>query len=386
MKAKQTVSKRRQYFLSLILIIVVLAFVSCTSPKPPKKEIIKGENLLGKTLFYQADMSEITYITQGQLDKHPGLDIGICSSDAMHIIDSDNGSLKSKVKFEWDGDGVGRPDVIFGNKDGDFNIVVLDLVGDIGIMDRNGNPLCMFRPELGDMVNNITAGDLDKNGELEFYVATYDGLYQLNASGKKVWKKGNDVYYVNIFDPGRNETPLVVTEKPHSIFPGIINYLQFRNYKGELIREIKTKIKVMGIEFVQWPQDWHIVTRNNNFYVLDLEGNVFLKDEIGFAIFDHRATTVRFFEDQSPYLAVVGRLRARYHRSILCIYSPDEKVFYKEIIGGATFLLSKKSPQSKCETLLVGDGPGKVYEYKPRIKRGKLSVNEDKSTQTDQGN
>ena len=381
MRAKQTSSKHRQYFLSLILIIIVLAFVSCTSPKPPKKEIIKGENLLKKTLFYQADMSEITYIAQGPLDEQQGLDIGICSFEGMYIVDPSNGSLKSKVEFSrrW---GI---EAIHIDKDGDFKITLYDHNGTVGLLGVNGRPLWMYKFGEKERVNGIASGDLDRNGELEFYVATHDGLYQLNTSGKILWKKSDTAYDVTIFNPGGKEDPLVVARCPHSIFRGI-HYLQFRNYRGELIKEVKPKVDIIGIEFVQWPQDWHIVTRNNNFYVLDLEGNIFLKDEIGFAIFDHRATTVRFFEEQSPYLAVVGRLSATFHRSILCIYSPDKKVFYKEIIGTTTGLLAKKSPQSKCETLLVGDGPGKVYEYKPRLKSGKLSVNEDKNTQTDQEN
>jgi len=167
--------------------------------------------------------------------------------------------------------------------------------------------------------------------------------------------------------------------------------LQYRNYKGELIREIKSEVDVTGIEFVQWPQEWHIVTSSGSAFsssicVLDLEGKIFLRDKIKLSIFDLRTVTVCFFENQDPYLAVVIRFSAEFHRSMLCVYSPDGKVFYKEIIGKTTGLLAKKSPQSKCETLLVGYGPGKVYEYKPRQKSGKLSVNEDKNTQTDQEN
>ena len=260
MKAKQTSSKHRQCFLSLILIIVVLAFVSCTSPKPPKKEIIKGENLLGKTLFCQADMSEITYITQGPLDKHPGLDIGICSFEGMYIVDPSNGSVKSKMEFSrrW---GI---EAIHVDKDGDFKITLYDHNGTVGLLGVNGRPLWMYEFGEKESVNGIASGDLDRNGELEFYVATQDSLYQLNISGEILWKKSGTAYDVTIFNPGGNEDPLVVARCPHSIFRGI-HYLQFRNYRGELIKEVKPKVDIIGLEFVRWPQDWHIVTRNNNF-------------------------------------------------------------------------------------------------------------------------
>jgi len=186
----------RRCLLFFVLMISVLDFVSCG---PPKRRVIRGEDVLTKTLFYQADISNITYITQGPLDKHQGLDIGICSFEVMHIIDPDNGSLKSKLKFSR---GVLRPEVKYEEEGGDFTIIVKGLADDVGLMDKNGNSLWIFKPEEPKvLVNTMAAGDLDKNGELEFYAATNDGLYQLNASGKKVWEKGNDVYYVNIFPP-----------------------------------------------------------------------------------------------------------------------------------------------------------------------------------------
>jgi len=353
--------------LFIVLIIFVLDLVSCGSPKPPKKGIIKGEDILSKTLFYQTDMNEITHITQGLLDKHPGLDIGICSFEGMYIIDPSKGSLKSKVEFSrrW---GI---EAIHIDKDGDYEIALYDHNGTVGLLGMNGSPLWTHKFSEKGKVNSIASGDLDRNGELEFYVATYDGLYQLNTSGRILWKKGDTAYDVAIFNPGGSKDPLVVARCPQSILRGI-HYLQFRDYRGELIKEVKPKVDIMGIEFVQWPLQWNMVTRNRNIYILDLEGNVVLKDKIGYAIFDHRATTVRFFDDQDPYLAVVGRLSSRYHRAILCIYAPDGKVFYKEIIGKTTGLLAKKSPHSKCETLLVGDGPGKVYEYKHRLKKGEI--------------
>ena len=367
MKANEICLGYRRCLLFIVLIIFVLDFVSCGSNKPPKKGIIKGEDSLTKTLFCQADMNEITYITQGHLDEHQGLDIGICSFEGMYIVDPSNGSLKSKVEFSrrW---GI---EAIHINKGGDSKIALYDHNGTVGLLGVNGSPLWMHKFSEKENVNSITSGDLDKNGELEFYVATYDGLYQLDTSGKIVWKKSDTAYDVAIFDPGESKDPLVVARCPQPILRGM-HYLQFRNYRGELIKEVKPKVDIMGIEFVQWPLQWNMVTRNRNIYILDLEGNVVLQDKIGYAIFDHRATTVRFFEDQSTYLAVIGRLRARYHRAILCIYSPDGKVFYKEIIGKTTGLLAKKSPNSKCETLLVGDGPGMVYEYRPQLKKGEI--------------
>ena len=361
----------RRCLLFFVLIIFILYFLSCG---PPKRRVIKGGGVLKKTLFYRADISKITHITQGPLDKKAGSDIGICSFDVMHIVDPDSGSLKSKIKFNWTS-GVSRPEVIYTDREGYFIIMDRGISGDVGLMDHRGNPLWIYKPKPRVSLYNMDVGDLDKNGELEFYVATYKGLHQLSASGKKQWNKGGWVYDVNIFDPGDNKAPLAVTHCQDG-------HIQFRNYEGDLIREIKPKIKIYEesiseMELVEWASQWFIITSvpallSSSICVLDLDGNVILRDKVVWSIYDLRTTTIKLYEDQAPYLAVVVRFAHTYDRSMLCIYSPDRKLFYKEIIKSTTGLLAKKKPGSKCETLLVGDGPGRVYEYRPQLKKGEI--------------
>ena len=349
---------------------MILFFMSCIS-SPPKTEVIVGESSLSKALFYQAEMTKINYITQGVLDIQPGTEIGICGFNSMHIVDPDSGSLKSKINWT---SRVAGPEVIYTDKEGYFMIMGSSIASDVGLMDYRGNPLWIYKPEPRVSLYNMDSGDLDKNGELEFYVATYKGLHQLNASGKKQWNKGGWVYDVNIFDPGDNKVPLAVTHCQDG-------HVQFRNYEGDLIREIKPKIKIyeqiLGMELVEWASQWFIITSvpallSSSICVLDLDGNVILRDKVVRSMYDLRTTTVKLYEDKDPYLAVVVRFAHSYDRSMLCIYSPDRKLFYKEIIKSTTGLLAKKKPGSKCETLLIGDGPGKVYEYRPQLKKGEI--------------
>jgi hypothetical protein len=54
-----------------------------------------------------------------------------------------------------------------------------------------------------------------------------------------------------------------------------------------------------------------------------------------------------------------------YDRSILCIFSPDKKLVYKEVLHRTRGLTAIPVDNSTSEILLVGDGAGKVYSYQP---------------------
>jgi len=382
MLSNRIVLKSHQLFIFISFIITFSFYVSCS---PPQRRVTAGEGSLTKTLFYQdkVNLSKIADIIQVQMDELPGSEIGITSDGIMLIVDSETGAFKSKLESQY----LGNIEAICTDKNGSFKILNYDSVSSVVLIDKNGKPLwfCKFPESKGIEVYGMDAGDIDQDGRMDFFVATYSGLYKLNDEGKKMWQKDGWVTDVKIFNTEKSKVSQIVTLSYN-------DHIQFRNNEGKIMREIKPAVAMLGMQFVQWPDKWRIVTSSGDIFfffsicVLDLDGEIFLRDRIWYSIYELRATTIKFYEDQEPYLAVLGRLSAPFHRSILCIYSPDKKVFYKEIIGKTTGLLAKKSPSSKCETLLVGDGPGKVYEYKPRIKSGKLSVNEDKNTQTDQEN
>ena len=368
MLSKKIILKTYQLFILTSLLITFLLYVSCSAPQ---RRVIIGKGSLTKTLFYQdqTNLSKITDIVQGQLDEQPDSEIGIFSDGIMHIVNSETAAFKSKLESQYL-ESIGD---IYIDKNGSFKILNYGSVSSVVLINKNGKPLWFYKfPESkGVEVYGMAAGDIDQDGEMDFFVAAYSGLYKLNDVGKKIWQKDGWVTDVKIFNPKKNKASQIVTISYD-------DHIQFRDSKGKIIREIKPEVTMLGMEFVKWPEQWRIVTSSDDILfffsvcVLDLDGKIILKDRMLYSIYELRATTVKFYEDQESYLAVLGRLSAPFHRSILCIYSPDGKLFYKEIIGKTTGLLAKKSPNSKCETLLVGDGPGKVYEYKPRLKKGEI--------------
>jgi len=300
-------------------------------------------------------MTDITSIVQGNFDPQPDLEIGIFGQLSMHIVDPISKDTKFKVKIDWSS-GVLRPDVIFSDIDKQFKIMSRGTVSDVGLMDNIGKPLWSYKPS-GVIINTMAAGDLDRNGELEFYVATHGGLHQLNHLGKELWVIGGFVHDVEVLYPGKDKIPLVVTIN-------FDNQIQFRNYSGKLVRELNPRIQINDIELVEWPAPEHILTRSDSsFYIMDWDGNIAFKHNLNRHIYAIRGTSVHFKDNQDPYFAVVAKFSSTTGQAMLCIFSPDRKLFYKELINSTTGLLAISTPRSKREVLLVGDGPGRVYKY-----------------------
>lgn len=340
----------------MVFLLFILTMVGCY----PKTGVLKEEVLLSKKLFYEASMTDITRIKEVGLCPPSGSEIAIFGQLSMHIVDR-LGTLKRKVKFEWKY-GILSPDIIVKNCS-HFDIIASGSFS-AGILDQYGKAVWFYKPDDTFSINDAATGDLNRDGELEFYVATDEGLHQLNYAGEKIWEKGESAWRVKVLDLGKNEMPLVVTRLSYK------NLLQFRDYEGNLIREIKPEVKIRDLELCDWPSPGHFLTRGGNtIYILDSNGKVVFKHKLGnffdlTEIFEIRGVSVKLFKDQKDYFAVVLRLRAGSDRSILCIFSPDGRLVYREVLHCTTGITAIQL-SSKSETLLVGDGPGKVYSYLP---------------------
>lgn len=366
---------RKFISLSIIFLLFLLALSGCFPRKPPG--VITGEGFLSKTLFYRAPMKG-THITQGELDSSPGPDVGIFGCKSLHIVDSESGILKSKVRFKRY---VERPAIVDAKGDGRFTMMVWgsrfkDFKGesrDVSLLDQDENIVWASILRYSGHAWRMAAGDLDRNGELEFYVATTKGLLKFNRSGKKIWQRGGWMSDVEVLDPGKDKEPLVITLfKPRQEFLPTYRRIQFWDYRGNLIRDVKPEVRIRDVKPCQWPTPWHILTRDEyNIYILNLDGKVVFRHKLnGYTrvgpsvILGIRGTTVRFSIDQEPYLAVLARFRATSNRSMLCLFSPNGELVYKELLPHTSGFAAIKLPSSKGELLLVGDCWGRVWSYR----------------------
>ncbi|MHC4418404.1 MAG: hypothetical protein ACYSU6_07430 [Planctomycetota bacterium] len=145
-----------------------------------------------------------------------------------------------------------------------------------------------------------------------------------------------------------------------------------------LIKRVQRKhptIELGRIVDCNWPGPNHILAkysdnsvRRRGFCIVDREYNVILRHPLKGQIFFLKGIPVRFSEDKAPYLAVLADYGSQNREAVLCIFSPDMKLVYKELLHKTRGILATRSKSSKNQMLLVGDydydkWQGIVYKY-----------------------
>ncbi|MHA2039968.1 MAG: hypothetical protein ACW98X_26450 [Promethearchaeota archaeon] len=337
------------------MLILVLA-IGC---KSQANEAMSGADLLSKKLFYNAPMTVITHITHGNLSPQTGNEIGIFGQLGLHILNTKTKEPISKVKFDLPS-GIWKPSILYIEEGKIFEIVLRNGAGYVGLLDQYGQVIWLYESKPNLIVNNMAVGDLNNDKESEFYVATNNGLIKLNNKGEEIWRQGEWAYDVEVYDPGNNELPYLITINHDSI-------VEFRNSHGTLVRNVKPPIDIYDIETINWPTPGNILTRyGSSLFVLNFEGEVILEYKLNKNIFMIRGTTIRLYNEIKPYLAVIAKFKSSSGKSMLCIFSPNGKLVYKELLNVTTGLSAIQTSSSKGEMLLVGNGPGKVYSYQAK--------------------
>ena len=348
--------KSRRSFVSIVFAFLLM-FCGCDN----SPGIIKGDDLFEKSPFYQSQtpVTPTTHIALLDSDSDSATKIGIFNQFGMHIVDGERRTLIKKVKFDWS-PGITRPEVVDLRDDGSFKIMVRGGgYTDVGLMNDEGKVL--WRDWLAPY--DMAAGDVDGNGVLEFYTSDSKGLQKVNFNGKKVWRVNYPLLYnVMVYESGKDEDASIVTCSHKYRF-------QFWNVKGELLRDIQPAVKdASDIMPCQWPSPGHILARGHRaIYVLDSDGKVILKHSLWRSIYKIRGTSVRFSEKEEPYLAVLAGYSSTTGLSMLCIFSPEGRLVYKELLEGTTGLLAFQPKDSKSEVLLVSCRRG-ACEYRLKVK------------------
>jgi len=321
--------------------------------------ILKGEHFLTKSLYYEGYFIGGVRLVQSLPDKK----VAIFGQKDGVILNVKNNTLKAAVAFQRKA--VLKPEIVDVENDGRFEIMLRGSgYGDVGLLDYNGKTLWIYKPDKKLPSKSMVSGDLDRDGRLEFYAATHNGLHRLDYKGRKIWEVEveNRMDSVAVYDPGKNGVPLVIT----ICFNGQI---QFRNCNGQLVREIKPKIKFRDLQLINWPTSGHILAKSGkSIYILDFNGKTIFKYTPKYGFNNFCGTGVKLSDNQNPYLAVITAARSRTFRQLLSIFSPDGKLVYQEVLKKGPTLCTISSDSSKSEHLLVGDGTGNVWEYRLNTK------------------
>ncbi len=348
--------------ISLIIILLVV-FHAIPLNSFSSYQISEGEDFIAKGLFYSSGNKKGIV----NIDKFPSCpssapDIAIFDCYSMHRVDMLTGTLKRKVDFK--NGCVFLPTLYAPSCD---NYIVYNAGGgfsDIETLDRNGNNLWNYKPPKMQ-VYQMTAGDLDKDGEVEFYLATNKGLHRLNSKGEKCWERGRLMWNVGIVD-FQNHTPSQIVIKPDEY-----KLLEIYNHAGTFVREVNLEVKISEFKICNWPNSGHLLAINHdNIYTLDLNGKVIFHHKLGLGLDNHEIYWVNGMpailkKNIGAYLAVILQFRRKLNKSALCIFSPEGKLVYQETLPGNACLTVVPSAIhiNDGEALLVGDGTGNVYRY-----------------------
>jgi hypothetical protein len=348
------------------------AFMGPTSATPG---VLVGAGSLTQTTFY-ADprLDSITDIAFGELDSAPGSEIGIAGSDGAVLLDK---RLKVKRTVLFPSDAA--------------RVVFIDLQHDgvceylsrgswshqASVLKHDGSVLWKYGGSPG--VDDTCAGDVNRNGALEFAVGFNGGggVHLLDDRGRKLWQMPDaNVWHIEMTDVNGDRAPEIV----HSNAGG---QMTVRDARGAIISQARpgapapagtaAKPAARGIYFshfslCHWPAAnsavYALSAGENALWLLDFKGGAvarFDAPKCG-VLGEPWGTLVKLKANQPPYLAVVVAYPTGV-ASVLCIYDRARKLVYQEVLGEPCAAIAAMTVgQSGAQALLVGGG-GRVLKY-----------------------
>jgi len=330
----------------------------------PSPGILIGPEFLSKSLFIEKEqLGNISDIAKGEFDQNPGPEIGIAGSQGALLMDI-SGKEISLVLFAEE---AGHIEMIDVNQDGECEF--MNRGGGwqkVSLFGHQGNKLWSYSPS-GDAPNNMTVGDIDGDGILEFVVGFNGGggIHLLDKNGKKKWRQPDaNVWVVELVDINGDGSLEIV----HSNAAGKITV---RNRQGKIINQTKPSTYFSEFSLCRWPtlRDRKyilIYDEDEAIKILDFDGKT-KKQFNAPGVVWNRGTwgmPARLKRDSPEYFAVIVQLRERWHRSILYVYDSTGSLVFQEIIAETCESVAVLPSDKPGEEILLVGGEGKVWQYK----------------------
>ena len=347
--------------------------------EPPKQGIFIGAGFLSKDTY-----AELPEAARGRLEHisvvtSPGPHrnkVAVCTNRHVWLIDPQTRKPTRSTPSPYrclgavpiDADGDGTLEVMC--RGGGFS--------DVGLYDNDGN--CLWErsgsPSAPPWTWWMSAGDLNRDGEMEFYLATTDGLKILDPSGKEAQhiNAGQHYMHVEVLDPGNGHDPMIIA----SVQKWGSQLVELRSPDGKLLRSFRPADKVHNFRALWWPvgdQRLRLLTYGSTELWEGTRARIVLLDGQGKVAFKHlvpsrmgspsgaQGTFVRFLSDEPHYLAILLGFRSANRHSVLYLFSLDGTVVYGEVLP-RTWGIAVKPSSNGEEILLVGNGRRKVACYR----------------------
>ena len=348
-------------------LLLPLVFGGCSDPPPPDPDVLVGSEVLRKDLFYAAQDGWVSGLQVAELDGTRGSELLVTFSRSFDIVDAQSGALERSGRIALT---RGRLTAIGGRGADPFLLVSsVGCYRPVGLMDSEGRALWSYKPyPRRHIPRDMTVGDLDGDGEPEFYVATWRGLHCLDAAGRPAWQaagpKGLPIGLkrVRVLEPEWADQPLVAAlSHPRTV--------GFWDGAGNLVRMVTSQTPMLELEPCDWPSPNHLMTTTGrDIVIMDMDCQVVFQhspEDTPSGVTSMRCTPVRFAGRDGAHLAVLMKFFPTTHRAILFVFSPDGELVYQELLEPSEGLCTVRDPQADADVLLVGNGPA-VYAYHMR--------------------
>lgn len=217
----------------------------------------------------------------------------------------------------------------------------------------------LWRPEPGNGVDDMAAGDLDGDGEPEF-VAGYNGgggVHLFDVAGKPRWRQDDgNVWHVEIVDTDGDGKPEIV----HSNAAGRVTV---RDTNGKVLSSAQTDGYFSQFSLVEWPslRTGLLHAGDGVTRIVDFDGKVRVSLETpdtGFLGEAHGAAT-RFGGSDHLVLAVS---QSNWDRTQLFVFDQGRTLRYREIVAATCGAIAAPEP----DAFLFGCG-SRVLRYAARL-------------------
>jgi len=265
----------------MILLICLLSAIGCVDFQDPAKykpRVTVSIEKPNKRLVFQKPQCVIRRIQLGNFKNLTDQQIAVLTQASIVILSKEDYRVLEERDFS---DKTGR--WVFGlstclidtNHDGYYEIIERGGgYGEIGVLNKDRNNIWIYSGVDSNLpAYTMTFGDLNHDGNFEFYVADRPGLFQIDEQGKIIKKiSDSEFYQLNIIDD--NGKALIVGSWLDYNFSKAYNSeFVFFDYDGNVIRKFHKEGCDYAFDVVGWPEKPSILTRNSDNKIVILEVN-----------------------------------------------------------------------------------------------------------------